>query len=731
MDFEEARAQVIAGGDPAAVARQVVASMTDDEKLRCLSGDGPFWAGVGDMADGGYHRSTFPAARVPRLGLGGFAFSDGPRGVVVGRATCFPASMARGASWDVELEERVGDAIGRELRATGATLFGGVCVNVLRHPAWGRAQETYGEDPHHVGEMGAALTRGVQRHAMACVKHFACNSMENSRFRVDVVADEVALHEVYLPQFRRVVDEGVAAVMSAYNRVDGEWCGEHEALLTGVLRDEWGFDGFVISDWIFGLRDAVKSVRAGLDVEMPYRMLRAGALPAAIEAGEVSWDEVGRCVERVVATLLRFDDVLAKPAPPREVIACAEHRALAREVASRSVVLLRNEPVGGSPVLPLDPARLERVAVFGRLAAEVNLGDAGSSDVWAPEAVTVLEGLRAALASGEVTEVTFDDGSDPAAVGASAQRAGVCVVVVGYTYADEGEYIGGSGTAHLGALFPPPDDPDEAEAFLAELGRAAPVEPPEWVRARPGGHGFATGGDRASLHLHGADVALVRAVAAANPRTVVVVVAGSAVVSSEWDREVPAILWSGYGGMEAGHALAGVLLGRSDPRGRLPFSVPADESDLPPFEIEADEVRYDRWHGWWHLERSGTPAAYPFGFGLGYTTFALRSATAEVRDGAIEVVAEVANTGARDGSDVVQVYARRDGSDGPARLVGFARCRPAPGATERVVVGIPLDRLAERDPDAHAMRVVPGSYRVRVARHAEDVGIACKVGVPA
>ena len=134
--------------------------------------------------------------------------------------------MARGATWDVDLEERIGDAIGRELRAVGADLYGGVCVNLLRHPAWGRAQETYGEDPHHVGELGAALTRGVQRHAMACVKHFACNSMENARFKVDVTVDEQALHEVYLPHFKRIVDEGVACVMSAYNAVNGEWCGQ-------------------------------------------------------------------------------------------------------------------------------------------------------------------------------------------------------------------------------------------------------------------------------------------------------------------------------------------------------------------------------------------------------------------------------------------------------------------------------------------------------------------------
>src|SRR4029078_516814 len=168
----------------------------------------------------------------------------------------FPVSMARGATWDPDLEERVGVAIGGELRASGATLTGAVCVNGPRHPAWGRAQETYGEDPFLVGELGAAFTRGLQRHVMACVKHFACNSMENARFSVDIEVDEVALHEVYLPHFRRIVDEGVASVMSAYHSVNGERWGQSRALLTDVLRDEWGFAGFVISDFIFGLRDA-------------------------------------------------------------------------------------------------------------------------------------------------------------------------------------------------------------------------------------------------------------------------------------------------------------------------------------------------------------------------------------------------------------------------------------------------------------------------------------------
>ena len=297
-EWEDAVAAVRSGEEPRVAAAGLVGLMTPEERHGCLDGDLPFWVGLADMGTGGYHRRPFLALQVPRLGIPGFAFSDGPRGVVIGHATCFPVSMARGATWDLDLEQRIGDAIGRELLASGADLYGGVCVNLLRHPAWGRAQETYGEEPHHVGELGAALTRGVQRHVMATVKHFACNSMENARFRVDVTVDEGVLHEVYLPHFRRIVDEGVACVMSAYNAVNGEWCGQHPGLLTDVLRDEWGFEGFVISDWIFGLRDAGPSISAGLDVEMPAPMVRREGLDAALADGSVTDTDIDACVTR-------------------------------------------------------------------------------------------------------------------------------------------------------------------------------------------------------------------------------------------------------------------------------------------------------------------------------------------------------------------------------------------------------------------------------------------------
>lgn len=692
--------------------------MTDDEKLWCLDGDAPTWAGLAFLQQGGYHEAPFHAARVGRVGLPGVSFSDGPRGVVIGNATCFPVSMARGATWDPDLEERVGDAIGRELRASGANLTGAVCVNLLRHPAWGRAQETYGEDPHHVGEMGAALTRGLQRHVMACVKHFAVNSMENARFKVDIEVDEVALHEVYLPHFRRVVDEGVACVMSAYNQVNGTYCGDSHDLLTGVLRDEWGFEGFVISDWIFGIRDAAASVRAGLDIEMPYRMVRASNLAGRIAAGELGWDDVDACVTRVVATLLRFDAVLSQPAPARDEIGADGHVALAREVAARSVVLLRNEPVDGRPVLPL-VAGGDEIAVIGALADRVNLGDGGSSDVYSLDNVTVLAGVRAAAGG----DVRHDDGTDAARAAEVAAASDVAVVVVGYTAEDEGEYIGDTGV-DLSHLFPEADDPALVEAYQAEIAALPTTVKPAHVPARRD-FSFARGGDRESVRLRPADVALIRAVAAANPRTVVVLQAGSAVVCSEWDGEVAAIVQPFYGGQEAGHGLADVLFGVENPSARLPFTVPAVETDLPPFDRDADRFTYDRWHGWWRAEHLGLTPAYPFGFGLSYTTFEVADVRVDVVGDEIVVRGAVRNTGGRDGADVVQVVASLPGDDAPDHLIGFRRVEVAAGDSSRFEIDVPVSALRRRDPITRSWCEARGDHTVQVRRYAGDPSAVC------
>ena len=216
-----------------------------------------------------YNRFPFLAGGNRRLGIPPLRFTDGPRGVALGRSTCFPVSMARGATFDRDLEERIGEAMGIEARAQGSDFFGGVCVNLPRHPGWGRAQETFGEDPCLLGEMGASMVRGLQRHVMACVKHYACNSIEESRFFVDVRIDERTLREVYLPHFKRCVDEGAAGVMSAYNKVSGWYCAQNRHLLRDILKGDWGFAGLVISDFLWGTRSTEYADLGGLDIEMP------------------------------------------------------------------------------------------------------------------------------------------------------------------------------------------------------------------------------------------------------------------------------------------------------------------------------------------------------------------------------------------------------------------------------------------------------------------------------
>ena len=258
------------------------------------------------------------------------------------------------------------------------------------------------------------------------------------------------------------------------------------------------------------------------------------------------------------------------------------------------------------------------------------------------------------------------------------------------------------------------------ERYRAWLATLPPTTKPDRLGSRA--TGFSLGGDRTSLRLPEADVELIRAVAAANPRTVVAIQSGGAVVTSEWIDDVPAVVQAWYGGCEAGPGLADVLVGAVNPSARLPFSVPVDEADLPAFDRDATRFRYDRWHGWWHLARAGRPAAHPFGFGLSYTTFAVAAVGVEVdaAQGAVVVRGTVRNTGGRDGADVVQAYAGLPDADAPARLVGFARVEVAAGAEAPFTITVPVDRLATRDPDRHAWRAASGIHTFAVGRYAGD-----------
>ncbi len=617
---------------------------------------------------------------VPELGIPDLVMVDGPRGVnhrIEGLgATAFPVGAMRGATWNVDLERRVGEAMAREARAVGAGVLLAPTVNILRHPRWGRAQETYGEDPFHMGELGAAFVEGVQsRDVVACAKHFAANSIEDTRFEVDVQVDERALREVYLPHFRRLVEAGVGSVMSAYNSVNGAFCGENEPLLRDILKNEWGFAGFVVSDWIFGTHSTAPSALAGLDVEMPGEQYYGPALVRAVEAGDVPELLIDDAVRRILRVRFCFEHDTRPPENDRVGLESAAARELAREVARRGIVLLRNE----DSALPLGDDVL-RVVVAGRVADLENIGDEGSSAVRPRDVVTALEGIRAALPGARVDHIagTTLDGSGEALVDA----ADAVIVVTGNVAADEGE------------------------SFIAA-------------------------GDRDSLALPSDENALIEALAARSARVVVVLEGGSA-IEMPWVADVEAVLMAWYPGVEGGTAIGEVLAGTIAPMGRLPVSFPRAEADLPPFDNVSLQVTYDRWHGYQHLERAGTAPLFAFGHGLTYTSFAYETVEARpsADDGNWLVDVTLRNAGDRAGVETVQIYATRpaESPDAPEReLVGFAQVPLEPGATETVTVTIARDSLGRWG--GAGMVVDPGVWTLRAAPNAVEDGVATTIEV--
>jgi len=702
--FDQGVARVRAGSLLEAEAKQLYQQLTEDERLGLLDGDTPFWSGLAELG-ARYNARPYVHGEVARLGIPGIRFVDGPRGCVAGEGTAFPVPMARGATWDITLEERVGEVIGREVRAQGGNFFGGVCINLPRHPAWGRIQETYGDDPHGLGEFGAALTRGVQKHVMACAKHYALNSMENARFKVNVQIAEADLHDIYLPHFKRVADEGVMGIMTSYNAVNGEFAGQNHYLLTQVLRNDWGWPGITVSDFVWGIRDAASSLEAGLDIEEPLAQIRAMHLKPALEAGAASWADVERSGLRALAAQLRYYAARSEAIYNIETMADRDARLLAREVAGRAMVLLRNEAVGDAPVLPLSAKRVGSIALIGRLGDAPNMGDKGSSLVRPPSHVTPIQGLRTAFPDAEIEFVSQDD---PQAAAVAASHADVAIIIAGYTDREEGEFVDSSATMspELMALFP---------------------SRPEGLPPRRSSGSLMTdgyGGDRVSVALREVDEAIIAAVAAVNPRTVVAIVAGGAVVMEKWRDQVPAILYMWYAGMEGGMALAELLAGARAPSGRLPFAIPASADDLPFYDRDTSQITYDRFHGQRLLDRRGLTAAFPHGYGLSYTRFEIRGAEVKtIVDTAVTLQVHVANIGEVTGRHIVQVYGRRtDAIDEDGfTLLGFGVVEVEADTSASAGVLVSLLPLARWDPTVRR-RVFPemAAVELEIGSYARD-----------
>jgi beta-glucosidase len=661
-------------------AQNLLRRMSLGEKVAQLSGSGGFAV----LIRLGIH--VFLLKRFPhvyaggnrRLGIPRLSFTDGPRGVTVGRGTTLPVAMARGATFDPGLERRVGEMLALEAQACGANYFAGICVNLLRHPAWGRAQETFGEDPFHVGAMAAALVEGVQSHrVMACVKHFALNSIENSRFFVDVIVQPRALHEVFLHAFRSAVDAGAASFMSAYNKVNGEYAGQSHALLDEILRKRWGFQGFTSSDWVWGVHEAVAAIHAGLDLEMPYARRYGRRLVKAIRRGEVPMARIDECVLRGLSTRLDFEARPGPSAPAASILARPRHLALAQEVAEKGMVLLKNE----QSALPLEG--LSRIAVIGSLAKEPNLGDHGSSRTKPSFSISILDGMRERFGA---AAVSYDDGNNHRRVAGAVKDAQAVVIVAGLGPRDEGENL---------------------------TSNHAPGS-----RMRKGG-----GGDRENLSLSPSQREMIRCVSAAHPRVVVVLIGGSALFTDPWDERVSSILMAWYPGMMGGRAVARILAGDVNPSGKLPFAWPSYRNRLPPFDSGTPSVEYGLFHGYTWFDRQGEEPAWPFGFGLSYTRFVIGKASCRCDEDGVTIRVNVTNAGPRSGREVVQCYAgpsRPKSDDFKKRLRAFSSVELAPGESREVGMVFPLRDLTRLESADGTWRLDAGGFRLWVGSSSRE-----------
>ncbi|MED6342091.1 MAG: glycoside hydrolase family 3 C-terminal domain-containing protein [Pseudomonadota bacterium] len=655
-----------------AQAQALVSQMTLAEKADFCSGQ-DFWH----------------LAELSHLGIDKIMVTDGPHGLRkqakemdhLGAhrsvpATCFPTASALASSWDTELIQRVGEALGQTCVDEEVSVLLGPGLNIKRNPLCGRNFEYFSEDPFLNGHIAASLVRGIQSQGVgACLKHFAVNNQERGRMFMDAIVDDRTLREIYLKGFEIAVKTAQPwTVMCAYNRLNGLYCSEHDWLLNKVLRDEWGFAGLVMTDW-GATNDRVSGVKGGLDLEMPSSGgINDSLVRVAVETGELDEATLDKIVARNVALSLSAKD---RQAPSIAADLDAQH-ALARDAAAQCCVLLKN----ANQVLPLNAG--QSIALIGAFAEKPRFQGAGSSQV----RPTQIDTLRAAL--GEYTDsITYAAGYDPK-----------------HSEPDQ-------------ALI------DEAVA-LAQAAEVAVV-----FAGLPGIY-ESEGFDREHMGLPAQHDALIRAVAAANLRTVVVL-ANGAPVEMPWVGEVDAVLEAYLGGQAAGGGIADVLMGKHNPSGKLAETFALQLSDIPsqPWFPGADrqmQYREGVYIGYRYFDSAQRPVLFPFGHGLSYTEFAISQAILSndtlTAQGPVKLTVEVQNTGALDGAEVVQVYRHMKHSAlhrPEQELCGFAKVHLAAGASGSVEIDLAPECFQVFDHGQQRWVLEAGGVELRIGVSSRDI----------
>ena len=658
-----------------------------------------------------------------RLGIPSLKMADGPLGVrkwvLDDRApgiepvlsTSFPSGIGVGASWDVELARREGQVIAQEVKALGRDMILAPTVNINRQPLWGRNFEGYGEDPYLTARLGVAFIKGVQsERVIPSVKHFAANNQELERHRIDEKIDARTLHEIYFPAFKAAVQEaGVWAVMSAYNKVNGQWCAENPFLLTETLQKRWGFKGFVISDWGSTYSTAA-TVAAGMNLEMPggeplrtwmatpdFTTLGNGAgwltqekVMAAVAAGQLKQEAVDDSVRRMLRVMFTaglFDTTHTGGG----ALDTAEQKAVARRAATESVVLLKND--GGT--LPLGAPKVRAVAVIGPSAAIARTGGGGSSLVRPRYSVTALDGIKEA--AGAQVKVAH-------ALGVAMQ---------GEDAANETQQARAKLRDEAVELA------RKSDAAIVVVGNSARIESEDF--------------DRPNMDLPAGQDELIAAVASANKNTIVVIVAGSPVTMTKWIDRVPAVVQAWYGGQEAGHAIGDILLGAQNPSGKLPVTFPKQLSDSPAYGNYPGEnlhVTYAEgiYVGYRGFDKRDVEPLFPFGHGLSYTKFdysGLAISPAKVAAGKqVEVTMQVRNSGSRAGTEIVQLYVHdvKSSVDRPLKeLKGFQRVTLNPGEAKDVAFTLDQSAMSFFSTAKDDWVAEPGVFEVWIGASSRDI----------
>jgi beta-glucosidase len=676
-------------------AKATLAQLSEKDKIGLLSGNKryKFKSTLSFIFTGHMANVTMTNTKIKNLPP--FVMTDGPRGVTAHPQTNFPAPITRASTWNLELEALVGLSMAQEAKYKGAIVLGAPCINILRHPSNGRAQESYGEDPFLVGEMGMATVTGIQSQGvMACVKHFALNSIENTRYHLDVKVDERTLHEVYLPHFKKCFDIGAATVMTAYNKVNGTYCSENQELLLHILRKQWNFKGFVQSDWSSAIRSTAPSILAQTDVEMPRaNFYEYKKVKLALDNKALNIKDIEQSAYNILFTryLINYTDTESKVEKPD----LKKHQELALQTAIEGTVLLKNE----QGILPLNVSKDKSILLVGRLANEENDGDKASSGV-KTKVITPLQAFKEfALKSG--IEIIHSESKDATELTKLAKQCDAVLVVSGLNYLDESEYISVKGEDR------PNTDPIPSKQFI-KAGKM---------------------GDRYNLSLDEAEIRLIQLVSSINKNTIVFLIGGSAIMIEAWKNDVQAILYSGYHGMNGALSMPKLLFGEKTPSGKLPFTIPANESQLPDFPKLPLSIEYGRYHGYTLMDKKTEIPAFPFGYGLSYTSFSITpyalSDSIFAEGDTLKITVSVKNTGNVDGAEVVQAYIhfnQESNIEQPVKLLkAFKKVFLKSGEFQMIELKIPMSELAYYQPQNKNWLLDKTTYSVEIANSSRDI----------